>query len=84
MVAEIGTEIVPFEVKYRSTHSSLNDCKGLLEFCAKREIKRGYIVTKSTDDFGVIENKNTDSPAILKIPATLLCYFMGEMEINDG
>jgi len=83
LVAEIGTEIIPFEVKYRSQHSSLADCKGLLEFCAKREINRGYIVTKSTDDFGVIENKNADAPTILKIPATLLCYFMGEMEINQ-
>jgi predicted AAA+ superfamily ATPase len=83
LVAEIGTEIIPFEVKYRSQHSSLADCKGLMEFCSKRKINRGYIITKSTDDFGVIENKNADAPAILKIPATLLCYFMGEMEINQ-
>lgn len=83
LVAEIGTEIIPFEVKYRAQHTSLANCKGLLEFCSKRDIKRGYIVTKSTDDFGVIEQKNFDTPAILKIPATLLCYFMGEMEINQ-
>ncbi len=83
LVAEIGTEVIPFEVKYRSQHTSLVDCQGLLEFCSKRDIKRGYIVTKSTDDFGVIEQNIPNSPVILKIPATLLCYFMGEMEINQ-
>jgi predicted AAA+ superfamily ATPase len=83
LVAEIATEIIPFEVKYRSQHTSLSDCKGLLEFCSKRDIKRGYIITKSTDDFGVIDQNNSNIPAILKIPATLLCYFMGEMEINQ-
>ncbi len=82
LVAEIGTEIIPFEVKYRSQHTSYANCQGLLEFCSKRNIKRGYIVTKSTDDFGIIEEQNSDSPVILKIPATLLCYFMGEMEIS--
>lgn len=83
LVAEISNEAIPFEVKYRSQHTSLKDCRGLLEFCSKRDIKRGYIVTKSVDDFGVIEQKDPDSPSILKIPATLLCYFMGEMEISQ-
>lgn len=85
LVAEIGSEVIPFEVKYRSNHTSLGDCKGLLEFCCKeRGIKRGYIITKSVDDFGVIDQNNLDGLAILKIPATLLCYFMGEMEINQN
>ncbi len=83
LVAEISSEIIPFEVKYRSNHTSLRDCKGLLELCSKQHIKRGYIVTKSVDDFGIIEQKDSGSPSILKIPATLLCYFMGEMEINQ-
>jgi len=83
LVAEIGAEVIPFEVKYRSQHTSLSDCKGLVEFCSKRDIKRGYIVTKAIDDFGVIEQQKSSPTAILKIPATLLCYFMGEMEINQ-
>ncbi len=83
LVAEIGTEIIPFEVKYRSQHTSLSDCQGLVEFCSKRDITRGYIVTKSVDDFGVIKQQKSSPTAILKIPATLLCYFMGEMEINQ-
>jgi predicted AAA+ superfamily ATPase len=83
LVAEINGEIIPFEVKYRSQHTSLSDCKGLIAFCSEKNITRGYIVTKSLDDFGVIEQKNSDSASILKIPATLLCYFMGEMEVNQ-
>lgn len=83
LIAEIAGELIPFEVKYRSQHSSLADCKGLINFCAEKNIKRGYIVTKSLDDFGVISQKDSNSASILKIPATLLCYFMGEMEINQ-
>ncbi len=83
VVAEINGEVIPFEVKYRSEHTSLSDCKGLINFCSEKNIKRGYIVTKSLDDFGVISQKDSNSASILKIPATLLCYFMGEMEINQ-
>ena len=82
LVAEISGEIVPFEVKYRSSHSGLSDCKGLTEFCLKKDVNRGYIITKSLDDFGVI---NLDkSPSILKIPATLFCYFLGETETSSN
>ncbi len=84
LVAEIAGEIIPFEVKYRSQHTSLADCKGLTEFCSQKNITRGYIVTKSLDDFGVINQKDSASAAILRIPATLLCYFMGEMEISSN
>lgn len=83
LVAEIGNEIIPFEVKYRAQHTSLSQCKGLLEFCSQKNIKRGYIITKSTDDFGVVKPSPDSSLSILKIPATLLCYFMGEMEVNQ-
>ncbi len=83
LVAEIGSEIIPFEVKYRAQHTSLSSCKGLLEFCSQKDIKRGYIITKSTDDFGIVKPEPDNSLSILKIPATLLCYFMGEMEINQ-
>ena len=81
LVAEMENEIIPFEVKYRLSHTTISDCKGLKEFCSERSIKRGYIVTRSLDDFGVITDDSSKT-AILKIPAALLCYFMGEMEIN--
>jgi predicted AAA+ superfamily ATPase len=81
LIAEFSGEIVPFEVKYRSSHSNLSDCKGLSEFCSKKGVNRGYIITKSLDDFGVIESDK--SPSILKIPATLFCYFLGETETSS-
>jgi len=36
LVAEIDGELIPFEMKYRSQHSSLLDCKGLVNFCAEK------------------------------------------------
>lgn len=83
LIAETGNEKIPFEVKYRAQHTTESDCKGLLEFCKKYEINRGYIITKLPSDFGVINVKNNDSLKILKIPAALLCYLMGEDEINN-
>lgn len=80
LVAEVGGQLIPFEVKYRAQHTGLGDLKGLVEFCKTRRPDRGYVVTKSLDDFGVLENKT--SSLLLKIPATLLCYWMGEMEIK--
>lgn len=83
LIAEISGETIPFEVKYRSQHASLADCKGLLEFCSEKNITRGYVVTKSLNDFGVTKQKDSDSTSILRIPATLLCYLIGEAEINQ-
>ena len=81
MVAEVAGEYIPFEVKYRTQRTSLQDLRGFLEFCDQKNVKRGYIVTKSIDDFGLLE-KSSNKTQILRIPATLLCYWMGEMEIN--
>ncbi|MBM5781888.1 MAG: ATP-binding protein [Pelagibacterales bacterium] len=81
LVAEVLGEIIPFEVKYRNDSSS--DCKGLFEFCAEKNVNRGYIITKSCNDFKIIKSDKLENTQILKIPATLLCYFIGEMEINQ-
>ncbi len=83
LVAEIENEIIPFEVKYRLQNNSLSDCKGLAEFCKEKSIKRGYIVTRSPEDFEIINQDDPTKTPILKIPAALLCYFMGEMEISQ-
>lgn len=82
LVAEVLGEIIPFEVKYRSTETE--NCKGLFEFCKEKKVNRGYIITKSTDDFGILKFEKLPNIEILKIPATLLCYFIGEMEINQN
>lgn len=80
LVAEVAGQLIPFEVKYRTQHTGLSDVEGLAEFCKKKQTDRGYVVTKSLNDFGVITNEGTIP--FLKIPATLLCYWMGEMEIR--
>lgn len=72
IIVEVDGGIVPFEVKYTSQSPKPSDIKGLMQFCAKKSIERGYVVTKNLDDFGYIEGTK-----ILRIPATLFCYWMG-------
>lgn len=92
LIAEVGGQMIPFEVKYRSQHTGLRELKGLLELCQQKSIDRGYVVTKSLDDFGVISQRpatadaaiDTGSAQIMRIPAPLLCYWMGESEQGEA
>ena len=86
-------EIIPFEVKYRAQHKGPAELKGLMELCDQKQIARGYVVTKSMGDFGVMENmsKRSDNSGhatdLMRIPATLLCYWLGAIElyaVTDG
>jgi hypothetical protein len=81
LVAEVGGQLIPFEVKYRAQHTGLRDLKGLLELCRQKSIDRSYVVTKSLDDFGTIADLPDSGTRILRIPAPLLCYWMGESEL---
>lgn len=89
LVAEVGSEIIPFEVKYRAQHTGARELKGLIELCEQKQISRGYVVTKSLDDFGLMaglpqNRKNNPAPTqIMRIPAPLLCYWMGATEISS-
>lgn len=83
LVAEVAGQVVPFEVKYRAQQTTIRDLKGLPHFCATKGANRGYVVTKSLDDFGIIAQKSTDVAPLLRVPATLLCYWMGEMELKQ-
>ncbi len=83
LVAEVDGQIIPFEVKYRAQHTGARELKGLLELCGQKKIARGYVVTKSLDDFGSMAGlpPTGESPAqIMRIPAPLLCYWMGAAE----
>ena len=85
LVAEVSGEIIPFEVKYRAQHTGARELKGLIELCEQKRISRGYVVTKSLDDFGVMTGlpQSGDMPAqIMRVPAPLLCYWMGATEIG--
>jgi hypothetical protein len=92
LVAEVGGELIPFEVKYRAQHTGARELKGLIELCQAKRIARGYVVTKALDDFGPMlglpgSSSDSASPApaaatqIMRIPAPLLCYWMGATEL---
>ena len=83
LVAEVAGEIIPFEVKYRAQHTGARELRGLIELCEQKRISRGYVVTKSLDDFGVMtglprSRDGAGEPAaqIMRVPAPLLCYWM--------
>ncbi|QDQ27072.1 ATP-binding protein [Chitinimonas arctica] len=89
LVAEVNGSTIPFEVKYRAQHTGLRELKGLIELCEQKHIARGYVVTKSLYDFGVMSGlpqptaeDNKPPTQIMRIPAPLLCYWMGAMEIT--
>jgi hypothetical protein len=93
LVAEVGGELIPFEVKYRAQHTGARALKSLIELCQAKRIARGYLVTKSLDDFGLMQGLPTLAPAtapdatavatqIMRIPAPLLCYWMGATEVS--
>ncbi len=88
LVAEIGGELIPFEVKYRAQHTGARELRGLVELCAHKRISRGYVVTKSLDDFGAADGlpgstDGADPARIMRVPAPLLCYWMGAAETAD-
>ncbi|MFZ5499270.1 MAG: ATP-binding protein [Pseudomonadota bacterium] len=84
LVAEVGGQIIPFEVKYRVQHTGLRDLKGLLELCRQKAIVRGYVVTKALDDFGEMADLPDTAARIMRVPAPLLCYWMGATELSTG
>lgn len=87
LVAEIGAQLIPFEVKYRAQHTGARELKGLIELCAQKKVARGYVVTKSLDDFGLMTGlpQAGDFPTrIMRLPAPLLCYWMGASELNNA
>jgi len=82
LVATFNNQIIPFEVKYRTQHTGPHALKGLIEFCRTKSIKNGYVITKSPDDFGLLLNTGLPDTNIMKIPAPLLCYWVGESELS--
>jgi predicted AAA+ superfamily ATPase len=81
IVAEKDRQIIPFEVKYRTQHTKLKELTGLLELCQKKSVEYAYIVTKSISDFGLLNIKELDKTRIMRVPAPLLCYWLGETEL---
>lgn len=65
---KLGDELIPFEVKYRSEHAGARELKGLVELCADKRVKRGYVVTKSLDDFGPFASREKPATKIMRDP----------------
>jgi predicted AAA+ superfamily ATPase len=82
LVAQVGQDLVPFEVKYRAQHTGARELKGLIELCEQKHIERGYVVTKALDDFGPLASlPPTATAGIMRVPAPLLCWWLGESEV---
>ncbi len=84
LVADLGNSLIPFEVKYRAEHTGARQLKGLFELFQDKRVDRGYVVTKSLSDFGVLSATEKPGNRIMRIPAALLCYWMGESETRSG
>lgn len=84
LVIELGGQILPFEVKYQSQSVERDNISGLIDLCRdKPSINYGYVLTKLPSDAGPIMEKN-DSTPIMRIPASLFCYWLGESEIHQN
>ncbi|MFN3630226.1 MAG: ATP-binding protein [Casimicrobiaceae bacterium] len=86
LLAEADGELIPFEVKYRTQHTGARELRGLIELCRTKRIARGYVVTKALADIGPMQGLLPTVDAapptrIMRIPAPLLCYWMGAAEL---
>jgi predicted AAA+ superfamily ATPase len=85
IVADVEGRLVPFEVKYRGQSTGPSELKGLREFCATKKVKRGYVITRSLSDFGVLKLKEGGIEIeLIKIPASLACYWLGRSELQSA
>ena len=83
LVIEMGGQILPFEVKYQSQPVQRDDIPGLIDLCREKpSIRHGYVLTKLPQDLGPMMQKNESTP-IMRIPASIFCYWLGESEIHQ-
>ena len=81
LIVEMGDQLIPFEVKYQSHFVNENDVSALTEFCQRKPTMHiGYILTKAPQDIGLLMNA---SAHLMRIPASLLCYWIGEAELSQ-
>jgi predicted AAA+ superfamily ATPase len=85
LVAEMADELVPFEVKYRGGNTGPKELRGMIELCVQKKLTRGYVITRSLSDYGLLEGLPYEcATKIFRIPAPLLCYWMGESETHSA
>jgi len=84
LIAEVGDRIVPFEVKYQNTSTSMKRLKGLRLFLEQHGVEHGYVITQQWDDMKLIKPLSARrgheceelGATILAIPAPLACYWL--------
>lgn len=83
VVIEILDNLIPLEIKYESQLVTTKDVQGLINFCReKKTIPFAYVVTKTGHDIGLLETNNKlPLTRLMRIPAALFCYWLGESEI---
>ena len=85
IVAETPGRLVPFEVKYRGQKTGPAELTGMLEFCATKKVRRGYVITRQLSDFGLLRlNEGGAEVELMKIPAPLACYWLGRSELESA
>ncbi len=82
LIMELAGNIYPFEVKYQSQPIHRDRVAGLIDLCReKSSISYGYVLIKLASDIGPLP-ENNDTSRLMKIPASLFCYWLGESEIH--
>ena len=87
IIPSVEGRLVHFEVKYRAQAPGAGDLRELEQFCADREVDRGYVITKDVNDFSVMPLVRAAACArVVKLPAPLASYRLGllEVEAADG
>jgi uncharacterized protein len=84
VVADLKGQLVPFEVKYSHQHTGAGDLKGLVALCTEQKIPRAYAITREMSDFSILSLDNAPRTRILKIPAPLACYWLGQSELQSA
>lgn len=69
--------VLPFEVKYKNK-ATLDSDSGLVTFCRSENPQLAYLITKDDNDFRT--SSILDKTKILKIPAHIFCYLIGQAE----
>lgn len=78
IVMEAAGRLVPFEVKYRLQHTGLGDLTGIAALCAEKKIACGHVITREINDFGLLPIESEFKTTLVKIPAPLACYWLGQ------
>ena len=81
IIADVNGRLVPFEVKHRPDVTP-RMLSGLTSFCSERKVAEAYVITRDSEDFGIMKLPTTGIQTMaVKVPAPLACYWLGRSEI---